>query len=362
MNIQHINRHIAALLYQHDCVIIPTFGGFVANSVPAREQVAKHIIYPPSKKIAFNKKLVYNDGLLANYIAQKQNITYTKANEQIASYVKICNQLLNEGGGLDIENIGRFFYDKERNLQFEADMGVNYLLASYGLTPVRIRPVQRTKGQKAFRDRLAIPPAKETKTKPHEVKKVSSFTLLLVGAVMLTMFNIVLVTQTSVNLSDLNPFSRKSYKVHETIPLIQQPVLKEDVKDLTEAVEAISFAPSTVLPVEKGTEDDPVILKEQVIPSSLPLEVPVEEHNQPLAIAPKDRKFYVVGGCFAYPENAEKMVKVLREDGYTSAAITGKTRGLHIVSYNTFVRKEDAREELKKVRLHQPLAWLYHAN
>ncbi len=68
-----IDQHISDLLYCYDCVIIPDFGGFVANYRSAEIDKKRNILYPPSKGIIFNKNLVHNDGLLANKIAKDEN-------------------------------------------------------------------------------------------------------------------------------------------------------------------------------------------------------------------------------------------------------------------------------------------------
>ena len=65
--LQIIDNYICELLYDHDCVIIPGLGGFIANFEPARIIRKQHTIMPPSKKIAFNGKLKNNDGLLADF-------------------------------------------------------------------------------------------------------------------------------------------------------------------------------------------------------------------------------------------------------------------------------------------------------
>ncbi|MBA3284223.1 MAG: SPOR domain-containing protein, partial [Nitrosopumilus sp.] len=57
-----IDQHISQLLYHHDCVIVPGFGGFVTNSQPARIHPVQHQFYPPSKSLGFNIHLRRNDG------------------------------------------------------------------------------------------------------------------------------------------------------------------------------------------------------------------------------------------------------------------------------------------------------------
>ena len=48
---------VEKLLYKHDCVIIPGFGGFVCNMEHARIDQVTHVIIPPGKHIIFNPNL-----------------------------------------------------------------------------------------------------------------------------------------------------------------------------------------------------------------------------------------------------------------------------------------------------------------
>ena len=77
-----MDEYLIDLLYLHDCVVIPNFGGFVTRRVPA--QLKDGVFYPPKKEIAFNACLTENDGLLAHHIAKQHPCTYEQASEIIA--------------------------------------------------------------------------------------------------------------------------------------------------------------------------------------------------------------------------------------------------------------------------------------
>ena len=73
---QDIQKYVVELLFKHDCVIIPNLGGFVAQYKSAALDEVTGFFSPPSKQILFNINLKNNDGLLANEIAQRKQITY----------------------------------------------------------------------------------------------------------------------------------------------------------------------------------------------------------------------------------------------------------------------------------------------
>ena len=74
-----IEPYISELLYLHDCVIIPNFGGFVGNKKSAVLNKNTHTVLPPSKEILFNKNLKVNDGLLISHLANKEKISNDQA-------------------------------------------------------------------------------------------------------------------------------------------------------------------------------------------------------------------------------------------------------------------------------------------
>jgi hypothetical protein len=54
---ENISKHISELLYFHDCVIVPGFGGLVANHITAVYDEEKNMFSPPAKEIVFNTNL-----------------------------------------------------------------------------------------------------------------------------------------------------------------------------------------------------------------------------------------------------------------------------------------------------------------
>ncbi|MFA5299814.1 MAG: hypothetical protein WC389_16645 [Lutibacter sp.] len=125
-------NYISDLLYRYECVIVPNFGGFVTNGIPAKVNYFTHTFCPPSKQLSFNSHLQNNDGLLANYIAAAKNISYSQALEFIEKEVTSWKLLLNTEM-LELENIGSLKINKEHKIIFEPTNSINYLTSSFGL-------------------------------------------------------------------------------------------------------------------------------------------------------------------------------------------------------------------------------------
>ena len=84
--------YIKDLLFRYDCVIVPDFGGFVTNKISAQIDEQSNTFYPPTKKVSFNHHLTHNDGLLSNYVASSEHISFQQANQKIVATVSAWNK------------------------------------------------------------------------------------------------------------------------------------------------------------------------------------------------------------------------------------------------------------------------------
>lgn len=131
-----IEQIISELLLRHNCVIVPSFGGFVARKTSASIDYQTGVMHPPKKSILFNRQLINNDGLLIAEYAVKNRVQYTEAQQAIQGVVHQWQSQLDRGERVTIDKVGFLFYDTEKNLCFEQDRFFNLLLESYGLGKV----------------------------------------------------------------------------------------------------------------------------------------------------------------------------------------------------------------------------------
>ena len=131
-----IGHIIGELLLRHNCVIIPSFGGFVAKQTSAVIDYSSGIMTPPKKSLLFNRLLINNDGLLISEVSKELNISYDGAVATVQSLVDEWNIKLSHGERIVLENVGFLFADLERNICFEQDRFFNLRLESYGLGKV----------------------------------------------------------------------------------------------------------------------------------------------------------------------------------------------------------------------------------
>lgn len=138
-----VTQYISELLFKYNCVILPGFGALVANYQPATIHPSQHLFQPPSKKLAFNRSLKTNDGLLIKRVSEDNAITYEQAEDQVKLFVQKIENSLATKGSFKLEGIGQLFFDIEKNLLFKQEEGSNFLLSSYGLDHFISEPVLR---------------------------------------------------------------------------------------------------------------------------------------------------------------------------------------------------------------------------
>ncbi|MGI8893894.1 MAG: SPOR domain-containing protein [Bacteroidia bacterium] len=348
-----IDQHISELLYHHDCVIVPGFGGFVTNSQPARIHPVQHQFYPPSKSLGFNIHLRRNDGLLANNISQIEIVSYEEALRLITDFVNSCNDKLNQDKSCAIEKVGKLYFDVEKNLRFEADNSTNYLMDSFGLTIIQSPPIKRDtlkdKVEKQVKYREPLKPLREGEKRKFPWK--TALILPVIGLFVWASVQTINVYKHNSDTGNLNPFGNSSIPKteikKETAPDVipQEEVIIEDTIEIVEAETTVNAeTPSTELIESIPEAATPVIIEEKAA-----------------EVVSSGKRYFIIAGAFAVPENAEKLISQLKQKGYAHAAIIDTTRqGLHVVAYNEgFASYSDAMQNLNTMKSEEnSAAWL----
>lgn len=144
INLQ-LDNQLYQLLYKNNCVILPGFGGFIGHNKSAEIIGSQGYIRQPHKSFSFNKNLNTNDGLVYNFIAQKLDITYNKAEEICKEFIQHMIVKLYNGESVILHNIGKLYVDIEKNIQFFPNQDENFALSSYGLKNISIHPINYQK-------------------------------------------------------------------------------------------------------------------------------------------------------------------------------------------------------------------------
>ncbi|WP_324670558.1 SPOR domain-containing protein [Hymenobacter sp. GOD-10R] len=153
----NLSEPIRTLLRDHDCVIIPDFGGLIAEYAPAQIHPVRHTLAPPTKRVAFNQALTRNDGLLVDAISRATSLTTAQAREQVHAAVQRMEEELASNRRVELVGIGYLRRAVGRGIEFEYTGNQNLLPASYGLPELVSRPVRATDALLA-RERQAAAP------------------------------------------------------------------------------------------------------------------------------------------------------------------------------------------------------------
>lgn len=344
---------------EYDCVIIPDFGGFVANYASARIHPTQHTFEPPFKQIAFNKNLSTNDGLLANAVALDQNISFKEAAKWIEEEVLRLEIKLAKKEKVDIKDVGTFYYDVERNLQFNAATSVNYLLDSFGLTAFQSPAIKRDnfgeRIEKQFVDRPAIPNPVKKRTK----RKVWPVALLLpvVLAALLLPFRSSLMGNLKVansNLFSISDAEKPSYIARsQSIGFDLLPEKKESLANASEAQNTIDYLALT------NDISKAIPVKVDVPSVETTTAAPVVEVKQTGSVHYGDVTYYLIAGCFKEKINADALVNELIAKGFDAGIAGQNASGLYRVSYHSFTDKTSAEAAKAELMADNPGVWLF---
>lgn len=333
-----MDTHISSLLYDHDCVIVPEFGGFVAKYKSATVHPVQHTFLPPSKQIAFNESLRINDGLLANYVSRKLNISYSEACNTIAAFVLHCNDELSKGKKIVVEKTGTLFFDVEHNLQFIPDADTNYLLDSFGFSSFQSPAVKRD--ENVFEMADAIPFISSVKNKKRKSKLWRLLEAIPAAAIITWLIlNTNFTAQINTGFASLNPFA---YSVEQFEAINSEAAKNQKEAEVSETI-LPEAKPETAI-AENKTADENSTAVAAGEKNNMPVKVPEKKELQPPLPVSKPEidivkktasatftsdtsdKFFVIGGCFSIFENAEKLVAQLKNQGYP-ALLLGKNKG-----------------------------------
>jgi nucleoid DNA-binding protein len=279
-----ITPFIRELLFGHDCVIIPGFGGFIGNYTPARIDRATSTFHPPLKQISFNRNLNHNDGLLTGKVSEALKLNYADARNLVEQFADEIKGKLAKGERVMFDHIGSFLNNHEGNVQFEPDRDANYNLNSFGLTAFQVTPLEEFDVRKRI-----LPYADNGSLRKSNFRKYlwrAAVIVPLLGAMVAVPLTTNLF-KTKVQATSLNPLASVEFENNNEASGIKKP--------------AVSYQSS-----QKG--DSVLTGTEQPVKNEV---VPPAENNI----------YSVIAGSFKLETNAAYLMKKLRDEGYSPELI-----------------------------------------
>jgi len=309
-----VEEVISQLILRHSCVIIPSFGGFVAQVIPASIDKENGLILPPSKHLLFNKNLINNDGLLTAAFASSNKISFNDSVNKIDSFTLQLKSELFNGKKVDLPQIGTFHLDAEKNICFEQNRYFNFLLSAYGLGNVQFIPsidkkVEVIVEKNETAGSSPIIPIQTPIVNIDKNKSGRKFIKYIASAACflpIAFYSFWIPVKTDVlksgviSINDFNPFYKKQTGYYSP--------RKSDLFHFK--LEDVNYKPLVVVETKK-----PIDLISNTSNNSTTTEN--------YLVTNKRQSFEYIVGCFSSSDNAIKLVNSLKNQGFDAAIIKG---------------------------------------
>ena len=291
-----LELYIEELLYDYECVTVPGFGAFLTRSYDFKINRTSGEFIPSRKEIAFNSLLKSNDGVLSNYLAKKQKISYEKALRQIEKEVKEWKKKL-KTKALFIGNLGKLSLNQNKKIQFDPYGKINFDSSSYGLISFYRTPVSSFNYAK--KERLNFTPGKTKKVLPF-VKNYFRYAAigligLIIGSSSYYFSNVYLTNQRIIN---------------------QQIAQKEIEKNVQSATFDLGKLNSFILSVD--------VIQKNKIPET------------------KTTYYSIIAGTFRNKSYAMRKIENLKTEGYNAEIAKVNPKGMYRVAYGRYKSKSEA--------------------
>lgn len=317
---QNIIEHIETLLLKHDCVIVPNFGGFIANQELAHIVADKNLFVPTAKKIGFNVQLTYNDGLLAQSIMQTDFLSYEQAMKLITQEVQTISDALKTNRKVALGKVGTLLLNELNTIVFEPNDSFVVSPENYGLTSFSFAPLNN-KIEVDFSTQVSA-------------KKVSFSKYILIAAAAILFFFFL-----PTNLSD-KAHSRTDQAALLSLNFDRIPAVEKKV-DSVVTTPSTSSTDSLTLAVKENQH--PIVKEKKTI-----IKQQIETTNQNNACT-----YHIIIASLPNKELAEKYLQEMNDFSADSVSIVQQD-GRHRVSVKNFTNKSDADAYLKKFRSENP--------
>jgi hypothetical protein len=362
-----ISKYISELLFEHDCVIIPEFGGFVANYQPADIHPVQHRFNPPSKSILFNINLTKNDGLLASHISIAENISYINALEKIKEFSAEIRHSLAGGQKVVLQDLGEIYADTDGNISFEQTKTQNYLPEVFGMDSFVSPAISR----RIKRPAPITPKPQPISDNRNYNRRRPALALQIAAGISIVFilsflgYSLLPVNSSFANLSGFLPTGKNAGNNNQSNYPAETPeknTVKQEVSENT--IVPVPATPANINEIETNTaclteiENGKISAQKEDISETSAI-----KNSDDIAVSPpaqaRVKYYHLIAGSFLETQNADNLIAFYKESGYAPVLTGPSGSGYYRVSIAAYLRKDEALEELKIVRdKFDPSVWL----
>ncbi len=314
--------HIEFLLHDHNCVIIPGFGGFVVNSTPARRDGIA-TFHPPSSELVFNRYLTHNDGLLAQSFMKSDAVPFEAAMQKIEYAVQELLRALREEKRVEMGRLGLFETNNDKQFVYKPTPYVQP--AFFGLGTATLKPLIQMQPSTAV-----------ARGEQHSPRSRTIGITAAAAAILLLLMFLLPVGDRSIerqaaqlisenDLFGNRPRQHNSTAASDAFVATDAPAVETSVTDATDLVTGAPF-------------------DEQ--------ESSVTEVNQ--------TRYYIIVGVYEVKEVAERMMEDLLEGGFAQRGWLERPERIDVYAVS-FAERKDAESTLRMIHKEHPAyrdAWI----
>ena len=337
---ENLIKYTSKLIAQHNCVIIPELGAFLAHSIPASYNAEDGLFMPPHRTMGFNPQITVDDALLLSEYIDEQQFTYEEAGKALRKDVAKLRHELSAKGIVRFGELGTFSMNVAGGISFDpAPNGIDDPY-NFGFEPIAM-PL------------LSQIDKKDIVIKRRNFKKYAS--IAIVAA--LTLFFI-----SPIGDNAYAPSLKAGFVAVETASTVSEPVNEAvtinqcEIEPVADTVtENIITKSQTVEPIIEAQPEQVVAVEVAEVPMAEPVvaEQPAEVH----VIIENENSFHIIVASTPNEEKAQLAIKELSAKMQAEYSVV-KGNGRHRIAHSSYSSIDEANEALAQVKNTFPDAWV----
>ena len=321
---ENLVKYTTKLIAQHNCVIIPGLGAFLAHNVPASYNAEDGIFMPPHRKLGFNPQVRIDDALLLSEYIDEQQLSYDEAAKRMRNDVSALRHTLSQKGCARMGELGTFNMNVKGEISFIPDPNGIDDPYNFGLEPL-LMPL------------LADCEKKEIVIKRHTFRKYVS----IAAAIIVGLFLVI-------------PIGNSLYE-----PSMQAgiPVMKSK----TATVASDATVHESVAPVQQATAATNTVAESKTATADIAPQSTVAattDNSMAKAVAEDAPVFSIIVASSPNEANAQLAISELSAKMQAEYSVV-KASGRYRIAHSTYSSNAEAMSALTQIKDTFPDAWVF---
>ena len=322
-------RNTNRLIAQHNCVIIPGMGAFLAHNIPASYNAKEQIFMPPHRSLGFNAQVTIDDALLLSEYLADGSITFEEAEAALNSGTATLRDRLSEQGSVRFGELGTFFMNINGAVSFVADKNGIDDPYNFGFDPI------------------AIPLLTECNEKIVIKRNTFRKYIAIAAAVILAFIFVTPISDSAYKPGMQASFTGVVAERRADSPIPVQETAQEEVYEIAPIADTATENIITEDAVKSDTEK-----KEEYCAVQVPVtETVAVEENEDI------KRYSIIVSSSPNAENAQLSIKELNAKHEADYSVV-EGGGRHRIAIKSFSSNADAVKALKEIKSIFSDAWI----